>query len=191
LKTIFFNIPAHGHINPALPVVRELVARGEQVICVNTEDQRAAHEAVGAQFIAYPAYEDQGLLMDQIGGGTLVQNALMLTHISERLIPWVFELLDRECPDYLIHDSLAVWAKQAAEQRGIRAATSMSTFVVSRDALPPFTPRMILDLAALLARRAADAPDARRAPDRLARHAVGCRGISRRLYVTGLSARRR
>lgn len=113
MKVIFFNIPAHGHINPALPVVG-----------------------------------DQAALMDEIGGGTLAQNALMLTHVSERLIPWVFDLLDRERPDYVITDSLALWAKQASEQRGIRAATRMSTFVVSRDVLPPFTPRMILDLVA-------------------------------------------
>jgi UDP:flavonoid glycosyltransferase YjiC (YdhE family) len=30
-KILVFNVPAHGHVNPTLPVVRELVSRGEQV----------------------------------------------------------------------------------------------------------------------------------------------------------------
>ena len=30
-KLVFFNIPAYGHTNPTLGVVRELVARGNQV----------------------------------------------------------------------------------------------------------------------------------------------------------------
>ena len=30
-KIVFFNIPAHGHTNPTLGVVRELTARGHQV----------------------------------------------------------------------------------------------------------------------------------------------------------------
>ena len=30
-RILFFNIPAHGHTNPTLGVVRELVRRGHQV----------------------------------------------------------------------------------------------------------------------------------------------------------------
>jgi len=40
-KTLFFNIPATGHINPSIGVVKELMQRGEQVLYVNTEDMRA------------------------------------------------------------------------------------------------------------------------------------------------------
>ena len=39
-KIIFLNIPAHGHVNPTLPVVQELVRRGEQVRYYNTEEFR-------------------------------------------------------------------------------------------------------------------------------------------------------
>ncbi len=148
MKAIFFNVPAEGHINPTLPVIREMIARGEHVICVNTEDQRAAHEAVGAQFIAYPAVRDQELRLERIGSENIARMALNLTQASERVLPWIFDLLDREQPDYIIHDSLVVWAKQAAEQRGIRAATSMTMFVMSRDAWPPVTPGLVLKLIA-------------------------------------------
>jgi hypothetical protein len=29
-RGVFFNVPLHGHVNATLPVVRELVNRGEE-----------------------------------------------------------------------------------------------------------------------------------------------------------------
>ena len=31
-KIVFFCIPAHGHTNPTIEVIRELVARGNEVV---------------------------------------------------------------------------------------------------------------------------------------------------------------
>ena len=31
-KALFFSLPLHGHTNPSLPLVRELVRRGDEVI---------------------------------------------------------------------------------------------------------------------------------------------------------------
>ena len=47
-KAVFFNIPAHGHVNPTLPLVQELVRRGETVIYYAIEDFRRKIEATGA-----------------------------------------------------------------------------------------------------------------------------------------------
>ena len=41
----FFSIPAHGHVNPTLPLVRELTARGHRVLYYNTEEFREKIEA--------------------------------------------------------------------------------------------------------------------------------------------------
>jgi UDP:flavonoid glycosyltransferase YjiC (YdhE family) len=41
-------MPAAGHVNPTLPVVRELVARGEQVVYYDTEEFRSQIEEAGA-----------------------------------------------------------------------------------------------------------------------------------------------
>lgn len=48
-KALFFNVPAHGHINPSLPLVAELVRRGHEITYVITEDYRAKVEATGAR----------------------------------------------------------------------------------------------------------------------------------------------
>ncbi|MDX2140472.1 MAG: glycosyltransferase [Chloroflexota bacterium] len=147
MKTIFMNIPATGHINPALPVIRELVAHGEQVICVNTEDVRALYADTGADFIAYPSFENMDNLLSQASGFRIGRNALALTGISEVLLPWVMELITREQPDYLIVDSLCAWGRQAAEKMGIQYAVSISTFVINPRILPPMTPVQLIDAA--------------------------------------------
>lgn len=147
-KTIFFNIPAQGHINPALPVIRELVQRGEEVICVNTEETRAAHEATGARFEAYPFISTMDGLMNNASGGNLADNALELVKIAEQIMPWVLELLEREKPDYVIFDSLCSWAKQATEKLGIRAAGSISTFVLGSNVMLPAPIGSILSMVA-------------------------------------------
>ena len=135
-KALFFNIPAQGHINPTLPVIGEMVRRGEQVVCINLEGTRAAYEATGAQFIPYPHLAQMDTMMDQASGGNLTDNALALIKLAELIMPWVLDLLEREKPDYVIFDSLASWAKQATEKLGIRAVGSITTFAFKPDTLP-------------------------------------------------------
>ncbi len=53
MKTIvFFCIPAHGHTNPTLGVVRELVSRGHRVRYYSYEMLREKIEAAGAGSMA-------------------------------------------------------------------------------------------------------------------------------------------
>ena len=55
-KIVFFCIPAHGHTNPTLGVVRELVSRGHRVIYYSYEMFRDKIEATGAELIACDDY---------------------------------------------------------------------------------------------------------------------------------------
>ena len=50
-KIVFFCIPAYGHTNPTLGVVRELTARGHEVRYYSYEPMRTLIEAAGAQFL--------------------------------------------------------------------------------------------------------------------------------------------
>ena len=53
MNTAFFCIPAHGHTNPTLAVVRELTARGHAVRYYTTVAFRAKVEAAGAVFVPF------------------------------------------------------------------------------------------------------------------------------------------
>ena len=52
----FFSIPAHGHVNPTLPVVRELTARGHAVRYYEVQEFREKIEAAGAEFVDVEPY---------------------------------------------------------------------------------------------------------------------------------------
>ncbi len=57
MKGAVFCMPASGHLNPLLAVVRELIRRGEELDFYCTEANRAAIEATGARFRTLPVLE--------------------------------------------------------------------------------------------------------------------------------------
>ena len=58
-KIAYFCIPAHGHTNPTLPVVRELVARGHEVWYYSYEPMREKIQSTGAKYISCDKYDIQ------------------------------------------------------------------------------------------------------------------------------------
>ena len=50
-KIAVFCIPAHGHTNPMLPVVRELAARGDEVRFYSFSEFQEKIEQTGAAFV--------------------------------------------------------------------------------------------------------------------------------------------
>jgi UDP:flavonoid glycosyltransferase YjiC (YdhE family) len=51
-KILVFSVLAHGHVNPTLPVVRELVSRGEQAAYYLTGEFEPQIRHIGAEFAA-------------------------------------------------------------------------------------------------------------------------------------------
>src|SRR5438105_9544027 len=49
-KVVFFNIPAYGHTYPTLPLVAELVRRGEQIVYYSSPAFQQAIEKAEAIF---------------------------------------------------------------------------------------------------------------------------------------------
>ena len=56
-KIVFFCIPAHGHTNPTLGVVRELIARGHEVWYYSYKIMQEKIESTGAKFVACDEYD--------------------------------------------------------------------------------------------------------------------------------------
>jgi MGT family glycosyltransferase len=152
LKAIYFNIPAHGHGNPSLPLLAELVQRGEQIIYVNSDEFRAAVEATGARFMAYPTVAELKHLMETASAGHLARNALKLVQIGKQLLPFVQQLIDAEKPDYLIYDSLAGWGPMSAQLCRLPTVSTIVTFALTREAMPPISPGAFLHMMTGFAR---------------------------------------
>src|SRR4051812_19458262 len=54
-KIAILSVPAYGHLNPVLPIAKELVRRGHQVAIFNDENFAPLISATGARFEPYPA----------------------------------------------------------------------------------------------------------------------------------------
>lgn len=134
-KIMFFCIPAQGHINPTLGVVRELVARGHEVRYYSYEPFRKRIEAAGAAFIPCDGYDAEQKLKPE--DAARVAKDL---HFSIKLLVDTTLALDEKVsqdiaefqPDCIVADSMAVWGKAAAFKHAIPFLSSTTTFAFNR-----------------------------------------------------------
>ena len=108
-RMVYFSLPAHGHINPTLPVIRELVRRQEQVVYFGAEQFRRVIRDTGASFRPYPAE----IRMPEQGPGPFARVSTTL----ETLLEWSRVALDCHLeqvrklrPTHIMYDSFAPWA---------------------------------------------------------------------------------
>lgn len=128
----FLNIGMHGHINPTLPVVAELVRRGHTVTYHTTPAFHAEIETTGATVHLYPGGEQP--LPDPPTPVTLLES---LASTGVRLLPAVLDDLRRDRPDLIVHDSSCLWGAVAARELGVPAASSFTTFAFGRHVPSP------------------------------------------------------
>ena len=127
-KIIFIGVPAHGHTNPSLPVVNELVARGHNIIYYNTGEFRPQIEGTGVTFRTYPSPMPDSAELSKIAGN-LADVSVYLIKLSQRLVPFMLEEIEREQPELLLFDSIALWGMMCARITGIPSVSSITTFV--------------------------------------------------------------
>jgi MGT family glycosyltransferase len=137
-KVVYLTPPAHGHLNPALPVMRELLRRSIQVVCYNTEEFRSHVEHVGAAFRPYPATEMSAAEMSAaLEHGNLANATRLILSGAGQLTPFVIDELGREEPDLVVFDSIALWGRIAATQLCLPAAASISHLIMDERNLKP------------------------------------------------------
>jgi MGT family glycosyltransferase len=122
-KALFFNLPFYGHMNPTLPLVAELVQRGEQVIYYASETFRPAIEQAGATFRGIDACMTERTLVDD----NLMRFAYTLIHATQALLPAILPEVQADPPDYMLYDSLCVWGKCVAQILQVPAIASVTT----------------------------------------------------------------
>jgi MGT family glycosyltransferase len=128
---IFLNVPAHGHINPTVPIVNELVKRGETILYFSLEEFREKIEKTGAEFRPYSSQELEGAVAPN---GNYVRLTKRLLQATERILAENIDYIKTLNPDYIIHDSMSPWGKYMAKYLGIKAINTTSTFVFTGEA---------------------------------------------------------
>ena len=134
MKIAWFCIPAHGHTNPTLELVKTLTEAGHQIWYFSFEEFREKIERAGATFISCDGYdfemEDKGNA-DRVGKDKvyatelLVSSTLALDEMTTRVIGEIR-------PDVVVSDSVAFWGKLAAMKHDIPYVSSTTTFAFNR-----------------------------------------------------------
>lgn len=129
----FFSIPAHGHVNPTLPLVRELAARGHRVMYYETEEFRDKIEAAGAEFVSIEPYmppspENIG----KVAGKDFASLIEMVSDTAIALDTRIAQDIQVHRPALFVGDSVCFWGKLFAQKYNIPFVCSTTTFAFNR-----------------------------------------------------------
>jgi len=132
-RILFFSIPAHGHVNPTLPLVRELIARGHAVRYYNAETFREKIEASGAAFIPIdafmpPAPDD----LKKRAGKDFASLIEMAAHVTLAMEPTFAQEISSNPPDLIIADSVCLWGGLLAQKYRLPFVCSTTTFAFNQ-----------------------------------------------------------
>lgn len=117
----FYNIPYHGHVNVTLPLVRELVQRGDEVTYFSSP---AFADKVAATGAIPRSYEQMEAFAQTRQGSHAIHQGTLVAESTHALLPEVFAAVEAERPDYLMFDMSAPWADIAGRRYGIPALAS-------------------------------------------------------------------
>jgi UDP:flavonoid glycosyltransferase YjiC (YdhE family) len=134
MKIAWFCVPAHGHTNPTLALVKELIDAGHEVHYFSFELFKEKLENLGAHFIACDGYasemEDKENA-DRIGKDMAFATELLVSS-TLALDEMLAENIEAIKPDIIVSDSIAYWGKLTAKKYNIPYVSSTTTFAFNK-----------------------------------------------------------
>ncbi|SFJ23614.1 glycosyltransferase, MGT family [Terrisporobacter glycolicus] len=136
-KVVFFSIPAHGHTNPTIEVVRGLTSRGNEVWYYSFQEFREKIEEAGANYISCDDYLPNLRPEDEKKVGKDFSAMIeMIVDTTVALDEKVCKELEEINPDCIVSDSLCCWGKLFANKLGITYICSTTTFAFNQYTAP-------------------------------------------------------
>lgn len=141
-RIVFFCIPAWGHTNPTVEVVRQLTHMGHQVRYYSFEPFRGKLEAAGAEVICCDeALPPQPKDLDKKLGRDFAALVEMVTDTTLTLEGKVCRELEEFQPDVVVSDSVCFWGKLFARKLGIPYVCSTTTFAFNQQSAVLMKPK--------------------------------------------------
>ena len=129
-RIVFFSIPAYGHTNPTMEVVRQLVQDGNEVIYYSFNEFKERIEAAGAKCICCDEY-----LRPELKPGDEKRIGKDFSFLMEMVVETTLALDEKVCrelkefnPHCIISDSVCFWGKLFAQKLNIPYICSTTTF---------------------------------------------------------------
>ncbi len=137
MKYLFLNIPAYGHVNPTLAVVKELIERGNEVFYYNTNHFRENIESTGAKFFSYN--EAFYPIFSSRNATDFTSVLKTILDMTKAILPDLLVEIKRFQPDCIIYDSLCLWGKILGYQLNIPSISSITTLILTSNTIGKFS----------------------------------------------------
>lgn len=116
-----FSIAAHGHVNPSLEVIRELVARGHRGTYAIPPVFADKVAATGARPVPYRSTLPGPDADPEAWGSTLLDNVEPFLNDAIQALPQLAEAYAGDTPDLVLHDIASYPARVLARRWGVPA----------------------------------------------------------------------
>ncbi|MFF4224662.1 macrolide family glycosyltransferase [Streptomyces abikoensis] len=115
-----FSVGAHGHVNPSLEVIRELVARGHRVTYAIPGSFAGTVAATGAEPRVYSSTLPPG---DDPAAwdGELIDHLRLFLADAGQALPQLLKAYEGDRPDLVLYDPMAYAARVLAQRWGVPA----------------------------------------------------------------------
>ena len=134
-KIAFFCIPAQGHTNPTLEVVKELIRRGNKVRYYSYDIMKEKIKAAGAEYISCDAYDFQMKLSPEDAeriSTDVAFSTTLLVNMTLAMDEALIGEMKQWKPDVIVADSMAMWGKLVAFKLAVPFMSSTTTFAFNR-----------------------------------------------------------
>ena len=133
-KIAVFCIPAHGHTNPILPVIRELVHRGDDVRFYSFDEFKDKIISTGAAYVSCDRFlpplsnrEEQ-----RLKAVSATEMTIQDIHTTLAMNDFLNDEFNSFKPDVVYSDSVCFWGKLNAWKHDIPLVVSTSTFAFNQ-----------------------------------------------------------
>jgi MGT family glycosyltransferase len=135
MRFLFYPATAHGHVNPMLPLIQELVSRGDEVVVHATREFEAAIRNIGASLRLLEDSFNFPSSLSRNGSGPALEQLLpkvlgLMSH-GLRETPRLVEQARAEQADCIVYDPMAMWGRAIAELLHLPKAIFHTSFAMS------------------------------------------------------------
>ncbi|AJA50033.1 glycosyltransferase, MGT family [Clostridium pasteurianum DSM 525 = ATCC 6013] len=136
-KVLFLSIPAHGHVNPTLGLVNELVKQGEDITYFCSQDFKEKIEKTGAEFKAYETkaniLERNHNMPNSMDISKLFDHINEMLKSSDEIIESILNQIKDEKFDYIMYAAMFPFGNIIAQILKIPSISSFAVFATPKE----------------------------------------------------------
>jgi len=136
-KVLFLSIPAHGHVNPTLGLVNELIKQGEEITYFCSEDFKEKIEKTGAEFKSYKVEENLFKRKHNTSNDMKIDKLLdginETLKSSDKIIKDILNQIKDKKFDYIIYTAMFPFGNAIAQILKLPSVSSFAVFATPKE----------------------------------------------------------